>query len=138
MPKISTNSESQTESWAFSFAKSLKVGDVVALKGGLGAGKTAICRGVCKGLGFDGAVNSPSYTIAHEYPNEPPIYHLDLYRIKNTEDLYDIGIEFFTFPKGITLIEWPQMAGDFPLNITHEIVINIISDNEREISVEKC
>jgi len=138
MPKISTNSESQTESWAFSFAKSLKAGDVVALKGGLGAGKTAICRGVCKGLGFEGTVNSPSYAIVHEYQNEPPIYHLDLYRIKNAKDLYDIGIEIFTFSKGITLIEWPQMAGDFPLNITHKIEIDIISDDEREMSVEKC
>ncbi|MDR2555408.1 MAG: tRNA (adenosine(37)-N6)-threonylcarbamoyltransferase complex ATPase subunit type 1 TsaE, partial [Fibromonadaceae bacterium] len=99
---------------------------------------TAICRGVCKGLGFEGTVNSPSYAIAHEYPNEPPIYHLDLYRIKNAKDLYDIGIELFTFSKGITLIEWPQMAGDFPLNITHKIEINIISDDEREILIEIC
>jgi tRNA threonylcarbamoyladenosine biosynthesis protein TsaE len=136
MPKISTNSQSLTESWAFSFAKSLKSGDVVALKGDLGAGKTAICRGICKGLGFNGTVNSPSYAIAHEYPNEPPIYHLDLYRIKNASDLYDIGIEFFTFSSGITLIEWPQMAGDFPLNITYKIEIGIIGTNEREISIE--
>jgi len=138
MPKLTTTSEQQTESWAFSFAKSLKSGDVVALKGDLGAGKTALCRGVCKGLGFDGTVNSPSYAIVHEYPHKPPIYHLDLYRIKNAEDLRDIGIELFTFSKGITLIEWPQMAGDFPLNITHKIEIEIIGENEREISVEKC
>jgi tRNA threonylcarbamoyladenosine biosynthesis protein TsaE len=136
MPKISTNSELQTESWAFSFAKNLKPGDVVALKGGLGTGKTAICRGICKGLGFEGTVNSPSYAIVHEYPNEPPIYHIDLYRIKNAKDLYDIGIEIFAFSKGIALIEWPQMAGDFPLNITHKIEIEIIGDNEREISTE--
>jgi tRNA threonylcarbamoyladenosine biosynthesis protein TsaE len=136
MPKIFTNSESQTESWAFSFAKSLKLGDVVALRGNLGAGKTVICKGICKGLGFNETVNSPSYAIAHEYPNEPPIYHLDLYRIKSASDLYDIGIEFFTFSNGITLIEWPQMAGDFSLNITHKIEIEIIDKNEREISVE--
>jgi tRNA threonylcarbamoyladenosine biosynthesis protein TsaE len=135
MPKISTNSESQTESWAFSFAKNLKHGDVIALKGGLGAGKTAVCRGVCKGLGFDGTVNSPSYAIVHEYPNEPPIYHIDLYRLKNASDLQDIGIEHFIFSKGITLIEWPQMAGDFPLNITYKFEIEIVGDNEREITV---
>jgi tRNA threonylcarbamoyladenosine biosynthesis protein TsaE len=128
------NSESQTEAFAFSFAKSLKPGDVVALEGDLGAGKTAVCRGICKGLGFSGAVNSPSYSIVHEYPNEPPIYHLDLYRIKKPSDLYDIGIEMFTFSKGITLIEWPQMAEDFPLNITHKIEIKIIGENSREIN----
>jgi tRNA threonylcarbamoyladenosine biosynthesis protein TsaE len=129
------SSESQTEDFAFSFAKSLKPGDVVALQGDLGAGKTAFCRGVCKGLGFSGAVNSPSYSIVHEYPNEPPIYHLDLYRLKNSSDLYDIGIELFTFSKGITLIEWPQMAGDFPLNITHKVEIKITGENSREINV---
>ena len=128
------NSEAQTEAFAFSFAKKLKPGDVVALQGELGAGKTAFCRGVCKGLGFSGVVNSPSYSIVHEYPNEPPIYHLDLYRLKNPSDLYDIGIDMFTFSSGITLIEWPQMAGDFPLNITHRIEIKITGENSREIN----
>jgi tRNA threonylcarbamoyladenosine biosynthesis protein TsaE len=128
-------SESQTEAWALAFAKNLKPGDVVALEGGLGAGKTAICRGICKGLGFEGTVNSPSYSIVHEYPNNPPIYHLDLYRLKNSNDLYDIGIELFTFSKGITLIEWPQMADGFQLNITYNIKIKIIGESDREIIV---
>ncbi|MDR0517962.1 MAG: tRNA (adenosine(37)-N6)-threonylcarbamoyltransferase complex ATPase subunit type 1 TsaE [Fibromonadaceae bacterium] len=132
-----TNSEFQTEALAFSFAKSLKPGSVVALEGSLGAGKTAVCRGICKGLGFSGAVNSPSYSIVHEYPNEPPIYHIDLYRLKSATDLQDIGIEFYAFSKGVTLIEWPQMAGDFPLNTTHKIEIKIIGENEREIILDE-
>jgi len=131
-----SRSELQTEAWALTFAESLKPGDVVALEGGLGAGKTAICRGICKGLCFEGTVNSPSYSIVHEYPNDPPIYHLDLYRLKNANDLYDICIERFTSSKGITLVEWPQMAGDFPLNITYRIEIKIINENERIISVQ--
>ncbi|MDR2581745.1 MAG: tRNA (adenosine(37)-N6)-threonylcarbamoyltransferase complex ATPase subunit type 1 TsaE [Fibromonadaceae bacterium] len=134
MNKITTNSESQTESWAGNFAKGLKPGDVVALEGDLGAGKTVVCKGICKGFGFEGLVNSPSYAIVHEYPNEPPIYHLDLYRLKNANDLYDIGIELYIASKGITLIEWPSMAGNFPLNITHRIAIKIINESEREIS----
>jgi tRNA threonylcarbamoyladenosine biosynthesis protein TsaE len=133
--EILSNSEQETLNWALSFAKNLKPGDVVALEGGLGAGKTAICKGICKGLGFEGMVNSPSYSIVHEYPNEPPIYHLDLYRLKKTDDLYDIGIELFTFSKGITLIEWPQMAGSFPLNITYNIKIGISNESERKIIV---
>jgi len=128
-----THSEQESLEWAGAFAKSLKSGDVVALEGDLGAGKTAICRGICKGLGFENGVNSPSYSIVHEYPHEPPIYHLDLYRLKTPIDLYDIGIEHFTFSKGITLIEWPKMAGNFPLNITHKVEIKIIGENEREI-----
>jgi len=92
-----SHSETQTETWALAFAKSLKPGDVVALEGDLGAGKTAICRGICKGLDFDGTVNSPSYAIVHEYQHNPPIYHLDLYRLKTPNDLHDIGIELYTF-----------------------------------------
>ncbi|MCL2284556.1 MAG: tRNA (adenosine(37)-N6)-threonylcarbamoyltransferase complex ATPase subunit type 1 TsaE [Fibromonadales bacterium] len=129
-----SHSELQTETWAKTLARSLKPGDVVALEGGLGAGKTAICKAICKELGFEGTVNSPSYAIVHEYPHNPPIYHLDLYRLKTPSDLCDIGIELYTFSNGITLIEWPQMAGDFPLNITYNVKIEIISENEREIS----
>jgi tRNA threonylcarbamoyladenosine biosynthesis protein TsaE len=134
---LQSYSETQTEEWAFSFAKSLKPGDVIAISGSLGAGKTAICRGICKGLGFVGAVNSPSYAIVHEYPSEPPIYHLDLYRLKNAAELYDIGIELFAFSNGITLIEWPQIADDFPLNITHSVKIEICGENERVVKIEK-
>jgi len=93
-----------------------------------------ICGAICKGLGFEGWVNSPSYAIVHEYRHNPPIYHIDLYRLKTPTDLYDIGIELYTFSNGITLIEWPQMAGDFPLNITHSVKIKIIGESEREIS----
>jgi len=135
---LCSNSEAQTEIWASHFAKGLVPGDVIALEGDLGAGKTAICKAICKGLGFEGSVNSPSYAIVHEYPHNPPIYHLDLYRLKTTDDLYDIGIEDFTFSKGITLIEWSQMAGDFPLNITHSIRIKIINESDRQISWFLC
>jgi tRNA threonylcarbamoyladenosine biosynthesis protein TsaE len=132
-----TRSEQESLDWASTFAKNLKPGDVVALKGELGAGKTAICRGICKGLGFETGVNSPSYAIVHEYPSDPPIYHLDLYRLKTPTDLYDICIERFTFSKGITLIEWPQMAGEFPLNITHCIEIEIGGESERHFHLTR-
>jgi len=128
-----SNSEQETLNLALNFASGLKPGDVIALEGDLGAGKTAICKGICKGLGFNGTVNSPSYAIIHEYPNNPPIYHIDLYRLKNPNDLQDIGIEFYTFSKGITLIEWPQTAGNFPLNISHKITIKTTGENERDI-----
>jgi len=128
--QILTKSEQETVDFAIAFAKELKPGDVVALEGDLGSGKTAFCRGVCAGLGFGGAVNSPSYAIVHEYPNNPPIYHLDLYRLKNANDLYDLGLD--NFSKGITLIEWPR---NFPLNVTHSVVFKIIGENEREFSI---
>ncbi len=66
------NSEQETYDWAVGFGKTLKPGDMVALYGNLGAGKTVISRGVCKGLGFDGNVCSPTYTLLHEYPPPRP------------------------------------------------------------------
>jgi len=131
-----THSEQETLVFALDFAKKLKPGDVIALEGDLGSGKTLFCRGICEGLGFAGMVHSPSYAIVHEYPHNPPIYHLDLYRLKNASDLCDIGIEFYAFSKGIVLIEWPQMAGNFPLNIAYRIKIEICGENNREILIE--
>ena len=86
-------SEQDTYNWALGFAKELKVGDKVALYGNLGAGKTVISRGICKGLGFEGTVCSPTYTILHEYPNNPPIFHFDLYRLEGGADLYEVGMD---------------------------------------------
>ena len=76
------SSEDETYNWAVEFGRTLRPGDMVALYGNLGAGKTVISRGVCKGLGFDGNVCSPTYTLLHEYPNNPPIFHYDLYRLE--------------------------------------------------------
>lgn len=127
--------EQETMHWAFSFAKIIKGGDVIALEGDLGAGKTTICKWLCKALGFNGVVSSPSYAIVNEYQNEPFIYHLDLYRIKNETDLQDIGIDSFIYSNAITLIEWAKMAKSFPLNIKYTVAIKIINENTREITV---
>ena len=101
-------SEQDTYNWALEFAKELKVGDKVALYGNLGAGKTVISRGICKGLGFEGTVCSPTYTILHEYPNNPPIFHFDLYRLEGGADLYEVGMDPDYLESGISLIEWPE------------------------------
>ncbi|GHV11745.1 hypothetical protein AGMMS49938_03010 [Fibrobacterales bacterium] len=134
-----SHNETETDEWAFAFGKSLKAGDVVTLDGELGAGKTAICRGICAGLGFEKGVNSPSYSILHEYPNVPPIFHLDLYRLKNIDDLYDIGFENFLGGSGVVLIEWANKffssVSTAGKKITHRISVKIVGESEREITV---
>ena len=97
-------SEEETLAWAEEFGKSLKAGDMVALYGNLGAGKTVMSRGICKGLGFEGAVCSPTYTILHEYPNDPTIFHFDLYRLEPGTELYVVGFDHDYLSKGISLI----------------------------------
>ena len=129
--------ETETLSWAEQFAKTLKQGSVVAISGNLGAGKTVISRGICKALGFKGTVCSPTYTIVHEYPNNPPLYHLDLYRLSHVEDLEEIGWDHFVTSEGITLIEWPERLGENTLGITHWIDVQILSENQRKITVSE-
>lgn len=129
-------SEEDTYNWAIEFGKTLKPGDKVAMYGNLGAGKTVISRGVCKGLGFSGSVCSPTYTILHEYPNNPPIFHFDLYRLEGGADLYEVGLDPEYLAQGISLIEWPERLEDNDPGITHRITINILSETEREIILE--
>ena len=131
------HSEQETFDWAAEFGKALQPGDRVALYGNLGAGKTVISRGVCKGLGYTGTVCSPTYTILHEYPNDPPIFHFDLYRLEGGADLYEVGLDPDYLEKGISLIEWPERLEGNDAGITHVIQIKILSETEREITVEK-
>lgn len=133
---VTTRSEEETLEWAKNFAKTLKKGSVIALYGTLGAGKTVVSRGICSGLGFTGQVNSPTYTIVHEYPNpEMPLYHLDLYRLPPHADLGEIGIDYYMSQKGVTLIEWPERLDDTS-GVTHRLTISVGSGDERRITVE--
>jgi tRNA threonylcarbamoyladenosine biosynthesis protein TsaE len=101
-------SEAETEAWARAFASRLKPGDIVALNGNLGAGKTVVCRGVARGLGFTGDVHSPSYALIHEYPGNIPLFHMDLYRLKADADWQEIGLDHYFGQGGICLVEWAE------------------------------
>jgi tRNA threonylcarbamoyladenosine biosynthesis protein TsaE len=112
--EINSNSEAETIAWAQAFAQQLKPGDTIALKGNLGAGKTVICRGIARGLGFEGNVHSPSYALVHEYLGVIPIFHLDLYRLSENADWEEIGLDHYFQQPGICLIEWPErLPGSF-------------------------
>src|SRR5574344_824830 len=97
---------------------------------------TVISRGVCKGLGYAGTVSSPSYTLVHEYPNDPPLYHLDLYRLTPPADLGEIGLDHYMEGDGVTLIEWPERLEKNTVGITHRVYVQILDGDDREITVE--
>ena len=108
-----THSPEETEALGAEYAKSLKAGDVVAFSGDLGAGKTAFTRGVLHGLGYEGRVTSPTFAIANEY--ETPtvkVAHFDLYRILDSEALFEIGFDEYLDGSRIVLIEWSENAAD--------------------------
>ena len=91
---------------------SLKPGSVLALRGGLGTGKTCLVKGIARGLGITEAVTSPTYTIISEYPAAVPLYHIDAYRLNGDEDFENTGagelINGKADGKGITVIEWSE------------------------------
>lgn len=91
--------------------KNLRPGDILLLEGDLGAGKTTFAQGVAKGLGVDEFVNSPTFVIINEYfSGRLPLYHMDLYRVEDESQLYDLGIEEYFFGNGVCLVEWPAIA----------------------------
>jgi len=89
------------------FARKLAPGSVVALKGGLGAGKTCFVRGIARGLGITENITSPTYTIMNEYPAAVPLRHIDAYRLNGDEDFETTGAGELD-GKGITVIEWSE------------------------------
>lgn len=122
---------------AETFAKTLKKGDVVALYGNLGAGKTAFCRALISFFNHKNKeIPSPTFTLLQTYETpDYPIYHFDFYRLKTPEEAYEIGIED-AFYNGVSLIEWPERLGKL-LPLHHKTVqINILQNNQREIIIE--
>jgi tRNA threonylcarbamoyladenosine biosynthesis protein TsaE len=94
----------ETEALGEALARNLKPGSVVALRGGLGAGKTTLVKGIARGLGVTDCITSPTYTIVCEYP---PLYHIDAYRLNGDEDFENTGAGEF-MSRGITVIEWSE------------------------------
>ena len=108
---IHSDSEEETLRLGIRLAKCLRWGQVVALYGDLGAGKTVLSRGVARGLGVEEPVTSPTFTVVQEYrlPDRHYFFHLDMYRIENAEAAVAFGIEDFLFAKdAITFVEWPE------------------------------
>ena len=137
-----TSSPEETKKFGRSWAKQLRTGSVVALIGSLGSGKTVLIQGICSGLGVEKVVTSPSFVIINEYPgrvHESPIwiYHFDLYRLENVEEFIKLGYEEYFYGKGITLIEWAEKVRPFLPRKRWEVNLKILSENEREICVEK-
>jgi tRNA threonylcarbamoyladenosine biosynthesis protein TsaE len=139
MPVVEMQIASEAEMLAFgrSFSEKLNAGDIVAIEGTLGAGKTVFCRAVLAGLGFEGDVTSPTYTIVHHYDHPDvrlAVDHIDLYRIENSEEVVELGL----FEDGrISLVEW---AGQYPpLNTIADYRISIVPDTNgvRLITVEE-
>ena len=104
-----SDSPARTVEIGRALARLLQPGDVIALRGGLGAGKTAFTRGLARGLGVEGPVTSPTYTIVNEYPEgRLPLFHFDMYRLTDAEELFDLGWEDYLRRRGVCAVEWSE------------------------------
>ena len=108
-----SNSMEETEALGMELAARLRPGDIVAYTGDLGAGKTAFTRGIARGLGLPEGVTSPTFTIVNEYEGgRLPLFHFDMYRLGDSEELFDIGWEDYLARGGVCAVEWSENVAD--------------------------
>lgn len=111
--QITTHSADETQALGTKLAKRLQPGDVIAYFGDLGAGKTALTRGIAQGLGITDIVTSPTYTIVNEYlTGRLPLFHFDMYRLGSSDELFDIGWEDYLARGGVCAVEWSENVED--------------------------
>ena len=133
-----SHNETETEAAGESLAARLRPGAVIACRGGLGAGKTAFTRGLARGLGCTGRVTSPTFTIVNEYEGKIPLFHFDMYRLRDEDDLFDIGWEDYLNRGGVCLVEWSERipAALPPETVTVTIARCPENQDWRKITIE--
>lgn len=130
-----THSPAETEAVAARLAAVLRAGDVVALFGGLGMGKTAFVRGMAEGRGLDAEVSSPTFALVHEYGGSPPLVHFDMYRIGCWDDLYSTGFFDYLDTGAILAVEWSEnIEAALPDNAVR-VCFERLAENERRITI---
>jgi tRNA threonylcarbamoyladenosine biosynthesis protein TsaE len=130
----SSTSVEETEAFAQRLAAALFPGAVLALWGGLGAGKTAFVRGLARGLGVKGRVSSPTFTLVHEHAGDPGLYHFDLYRL-DEDGLADLEVDEYFGGQRVCAIEWPGNAGGLLPEERLDVELTGTGDNAREITL---
>lgn len=135
--RIITNSPEETIKTARKLGGLLKAGDMIAYKGGLGAGKTTFTRGIAIGMGLGDNVTSPTFALVNEYRGDRiTLYHFDMYRIESEDDLESTGFYDYPFEENVAAVEWSENIADFLPEHTIYITINRIDDLKREIIIE--
>ena len=131
-----TNSPAETEAIGAALGKIINPGTVIAYRGDLGAGKTAFTRGLARGLGCTEIVTSPTYTIVNEYlGGRIPLFHFDMYRLRSSDDLFDIGWEDYLERGGVCAVEWSENVAE-AMEEPIEITIYRLDEDTRRIVIE--
>ncbi len=139
MNKFETHSFEETVEAGLKLGNILKPGDVIWLSGDLGTGKTALTNGIAKALGINAYITSPTFNLVNEYEGRLPLYHFDVYRIVDPDEMFDIGFDEYINSGGVTVIEWGEQIAEI---LPHDIIRVTIEKNlqkgldVREITIE--
>ena len=130
-----TTSANETRTLGERLASSLRPGDVLLLLGDMGVGKSELTRGIARGLGIQGPVASPTFTILQVYDEgRIPLYHFDWYRLESADELYEMGMDEYLGGDGIAIIEWPSQCPEAIPPCRLEISLTPLADTVREIT----
>lgn len=134
---IYMKNEAETVGFGIELGQTAKPGTVIALTGDLGAGKTTLTKSIAKGLGIDDVITSPTFTIVKEYySGRLPLYHFDVYRIGDVDEMYELGYEDYFFGEGVCVVEWADLIEDIMPEET--LRINIEYGEKEGERIYKC
>jgi len=132
-----SNSPDETEAFGRRFAEKIKPGDVIALTGGLGSGKTQFVKGLAAGLSAATAATSPTFTLIHEYSGgRLPIYHLDFFRVEDRQSAERLGLDDYFFGDGVSVIEWADRFPGLIPETARWISFEVKSETQRAITTK--
>lgn len=140
MDRLTVYDENDTRNFGLKLAEKLQPGAVIALIGDLGTGKTTLTKSIAEGLGIREMITSPTFTIVQEYhEGRLPLYHFDVYRIGDEEEMYELGYEEYFFGQGVCIVEWADLIMD--LLPEDSIIIRIeygSQENERIYHIQNA
>ena len=138
---LTSASPEETRAFGRKLARGLRRGNCVALIGDLGSGKTCLAQGICEGLHVTDPVTSPTFILINEYlgrfsdGTSLPVYHFDLYRLGEPDELYALGSDEYFYGRGVCLIEWADMAGDLLPEETIQVRIAHTGAHSRQFTI---
>lgn len=131
-----SNSVAETHAIGARLAEQLKPGDVLLLLGDMGAGKSELTRGIARGLGVQGYVTSPTFTILQVHEDgRMPLYHFDWYRLSDAEELYELSMDEYLYGDGVSVIEWPSRAEEVIPESYLQVELIPLGDEERAVEL---
>ena len=133
--QFKTKNAEETEQLGLKIGKLLRGGELIAMTGDLGAGKTTLSKALARGLEIDDYITSPTFTIVNEYSGRVKLFHFDVYRIADIEEMYDLGYEEYFYSDGVCIVEWSNLISEILPENRINLDITYLDENKREITI---